>query len=198
VSVTVSPESFTFVDYDHGRILDMASQAAKDAQLPDDCEVSIEVVESSPLGRLRFDGIEPGPPTKATLYIDGGALEDFKAPRQLDSERAREILGRGLIRVADVVDPAFGFSGDPESLSVPRQVAWDTYAVGRLSRLGYRIKHERWLYLWRNRHGFTDDSDLAFESLWQGEKLTWDEIRSASEGLKPDSEVLSPRRVRTR
>ena len=58
--------------------------------------------------------------------------------------------------------------------------AWETYCVGRLERLGIPVNKQRWLYNFRNRHAFTDHSDAAFDRLWTGEGLTWDDLRTIS------------------
>ena len=190
MSVTVSPEAFTFVDYDAGEIISLAEKSAADARL-EDAEVHVDVVESTPLGRAAVAALSLGSPARVELRIEGGAFESLKVPRRFDPTRAAETLGRLLLRAADMLDGRFGFAGDFGALAVPRQVAWDVYSVGRLERRGYKVSRDRWLYLWRNRHGFTDDSDLAFEKLWSVEPLTWREVRSVSEALKPD-EAIAP------
>ena len=43
------------------------------------------------------------------------------------------------------------------------------------------VRRQRWLYAFRNRHGFTDDADGAFEQLWHGDGLTWADIDRLSE-----------------
>ena len=50
-------------------------------------------------------------------------------------------------------------------------------------RLGYRHynNYQRRLYHFRNRHGFTDAADAAFQRLWEAESLTWDEIDALSQ-----------------
>ena len=54
--------------------------------------------------------------------------------------------------------------------------------VGRLERLGYRAQRQRRLYHFRNRHGFTDVADAAFERLWTADGLTWADIDRAADG----------------
>lgn len=193
MSVTVGPETFSFVEYAHDNILSVAEQAVREAALPEHASVHFEVVESSPLGRVTVDVLEPDPPARARFLVEGGAFENLKAPRTFDPDRAAEVLGRLSFRLADVLDPGFGFTGQFDGWPVPRLVAWDISAVGRLHRLGHKVSHDRWLYLFRNRHGFTDDADMAFEALWSGQPSTWDEIRSLSETLKPDSEISARR-----
>ena len=179
MTVTVSPETFEFVNYEHDPILAIAEQAAADAGIPEGARIHLEIVESSPLGRVHIDSMNPGPPPEASFRIEGGAFENLKAPRQFDAVRTGETLGRMFFRLADAVDPAFGFDAEFDGLPVPRMVAWDVYAVGRLVRKGYQIGHDRWLYLWRNRHGFSDAADGVFERLWNGDGLTWADIQAA-------------------
>ena len=51
-----------------------------------------------------------------------------------------------------------------------------------LERFGYAAQRQRWLYHFRNRHGFTDVADAAFERLWNAPSLTWSEIVALSDG----------------
>jgi hypothetical protein len=62
-------------------------------------------------------------------------------------------------------------------------VAWDVYGSARLVRLGHfhYNQRQRRLYHFRNRHGFTDVADAAFEQLWSGDGLTWDDLVAASD-----------------
>ena len=53
--------------------------------------------------------------------------------------------------------------------------------VGRLARLGYPPQRQRRLYHFRNRHGFTDAADAAFDRLWAADGLTWAEIVAISD-----------------
>jgi hypothetical protein len=52
-----------------------------------------------------------------------------------------------------------------------------------LGRLGIEVNEQRWRYNFRNRHGFTDDADDAFNRLWTSDGLTWGELQSVTEGL---------------
>jgi hypothetical protein len=55
--------------------------------------------------------------------------------------------------------------------------------MGRLERLGYRAQRPRRLYHFRNRHGFTDDADAAFDQLWASRPATWAELVALSDSL---------------
>jgi hypothetical protein len=60
--------------------------------------------------------------------------------------------------------------------------ASDAYAEGRLARLGYRGHHPRWIYNFRNRHGFTDHADDAFARIWEADDLSWEDLSALSNG----------------
>ena len=92
------------------------------------------------------------------------------------------MLGRLLFEVHDRLDPAFGDPPAEDDLSLPESVAWQVYCVGRLGRLGHQVQRQRRLYHFRNRHGFTDAADEAFDRLWSADGLTWADITGTSAG----------------
>ena len=97
------------------------------------------------------------------------------------------MLGRLLFRVRDRRDPTFGTPPPDAELPLRQSVAWDVYSVGRLVRLGHRHydNRQRRLYHFRNRHGFTDAADEAFERLWTADGLSWAEIAALSDEAAP-------------
>src|SRR5262249_59567028 len=78
-----------------------------------------------------------------------------------------------------------GFGAPPADgdLTMARAVAGDVYCIGRLVRLGFKHydNRQRRLYHFRNRHGFTDAADEAFEVLWTSDNLTWSDIVALSD-----------------
>ena len=176
---TVTPESFTMVVFDHDALVAAADEVAAAVGLPVGEELRIEVDEANPLARTRVVSIEP-----LVLAVDGGAFEDPRHPRELDTTGVAVVVGRLVLEALDRRDPAFGEAPPDDALSVPLRVAWDVYALGRLQRLGYPAQRQRRLYNFRNRHGFTDAADAAFEALWNGEGLTWADIEGLSEGAR--------------
>jgi len=168
-TVTVDPEQFTLVLFEPERIISAAKELA--AKIGIDSDIRIEVDEPSALGRSRVTSVDP-----VVLWAQGGAFEDPKAPRHLSDHNLNEVLGRLLFRVKDRLEP--GFSGAPgeAELTLAQQTAWDAYCLGRLARLGYDVAKPRRLYHFRNRHGFTDVADAAFERLWSSQGLTWADI----------------------
>lgn len=174
MTVTVEPEEFRFVAFDSALIRKVGESLV--ATLGIDRPVHIRVDESTPLGRI---SAELGDTIKVT--VESGSFEDSKRPRQ-QSEMATTVnLGRILMRVADRLHGGFTETPADEELTMAQMAAWETYCAGRLSRRGLRINRQRWVYNFRNRHGFTDAADAAFNQLWAAEVLTWDELNSISE-----------------
>ena len=185
-NVSVTPEQFTMVRFDAGRIAAVVERLVGEIGLPDSAEVRVEVDEATPLGRAKVTALEP-----ITVSVESGALEDPKRPRELSEEGTGDVVGRLLFRVRDRMDPAFGEAPSDDELPLPHSVAWDVYAVGRLARLGHRSQRQRRLYHFRNRHGFTDAADAAFERLWSADGLTWKEITAISDEALAAKEAVS-------
>jgi hypothetical protein len=174
VPVEITPETFTMVFYDAAEIVATAERLLAEIGRPD-LAVWLEVDETTPAGRARVESVDP-----VVLTVEGGAFEDPKRPRHLSPEGTADVLGRLLLRVRDRLDPAFGEPPADDDLDLALSVAWDCYCVGRLARAGHRSQRQRRLYHFRNRHGFTDAADAAFERLWHAEDLTWAEIEAIS------------------
>lgn len=169
--VRITPESFSLVKFDAARLAELTSTLADQVGLPADTVIEIVIDESTPATRAKTASTDP-----IRLEIDGGAIEDPTAPRTLSDRLTADVVGRLLLRIADRRTPSFADAPADEELDLPHQTAWDSYAVGRLGRLGYHAQKQRRLYHFRNRHGFSDVADGAFERLWSGEGLTWAEI----------------------
>jgi hypothetical protein len=89
-----------------------------------------------------------------------------------------DVIGRLLLRIKDRTSPGFGDAPPDADLDLAHQAAWDTACMGRLERLGYDVRKPRRLYHFRNRHGFSDVADRAFDRLWAAESITWADIES--------------------
>ena len=174
--VAVHPEEFSLVQFEAAEIRSLVEQLAADIGLPAELEVRIEVDETTPLGNARLASLDP-----VVLALESGALEDAKAPRRLSPTGAADVLGRLLFEVKDRLDPRFADAPAAPDLTLPQTSAWQAYCVGRLGRLGHRVQRQRRLYHFRNRHGFTDVADAAFDRLWRGEDLSWSDIQAASD-----------------
>ncbi|MBI4885437.1 MAG: hypothetical protein HY826_15430 [Actinobacteria bacterium] len=174
MTVTVEPEVFRFVEFDNAMIAEVGNKLA--AQLGIDRPIVVRVDETTPLGRVRAtigDTIE--------VTVESGAFEDSKRPRR-QSEVATTInLGRILLRVRDRLHGGFGEAPLDDDIALAQMAAWETYCAGRLSRLGLRINRQRWLYNFRNRHGFSDKADAAFDAVWAADSLTWVQLEAISD-----------------
>ena len=179
MTVSVTPETFTLVSYDAAEIASIIDDLIAAIGLPSGLDVRLEVDESTPLGRATVASTDP-----LVITVESGALEDPKRPRNLSRTGSADVLGRLMFRVRDRLDPAFGAPPDDDKLTLPQSVAWDAYCVGRLVRLGFTHydNRQRRLYHFRNRHGFSDTADDAFERLWTADGLTWSDITSLSDG----------------
>lgn len=173
---TVEPSTFTMVDFDAGTIAALTDQLARSVGLGADVPITIEVDETSPTGYTDLVSAEP-----VHIRAESGSLENPRRIRQFSEEIATDVLGRNLRRAADRRGDGFDDAPPDGDLSVRQRTAWEVYAVGRLARLGYPVRRQRWLYAFRNRHGFTDQADEAFEQLWNSDGLTWAEIDELSE-----------------
>jgi hypothetical protein len=170
-TVTVTPTEFHFVTFDPAEVVRLVGEVADTVGLPATAEIHVDIDETTPLGRTRVTSIEP-----ITLTVEGGAFENAKAPRTLSERSVREVAARLLFRVKDRMSAGFASAPPDEELTLPQTVAWDAYAVGRASRAGLTASKPRRLYHFRNRHGFTDVADAAFERLWNAEDLSWAEL----------------------
>lgn len=172
--VTVEPSEFRYVDFDASQIAAMAEELARTVGL-DDVPITVEVDETSTFGHTELVSIDP-----VHIRTQGGAFENPKRIRQLSPEITADVLGRYLRRAADRRDAAFADAPSDDQLEMRQRTAWDVYTVGRLARNGHPAQRQRWLYTFRNRHGFTDESDAAFETLWNSDQLTWAELDALS------------------
>jgi hypothetical protein len=173
MSVTVQPQQFSFVNFDAGLIERVAVGMAEAIGI--DRPVHIEVDESTPLGRVE---IEIGP--TVVIRAQSGALEDSRRPRQQSEMATKATIGRALLRVHDRLEGGFGEAPADDDLSLRQAAAWDTYLAARLQRLGLPVNPQRSVYNFRNRHGFTDVADAAFDRIWHADGLTWRELESIS------------------
>ena len=176
MTITVTPEKFTMVNYDAGEIAAIVQKLLDQIGLSD-VDVEVKVDETSPLGRAHVVSEDP-----VVIEAESGAIEDPKRPRQLSPANTIDVIGRALLRVADRRSGGFAEAPADADLTLPQSVAWAVYANGRLERLGYASQRQRWLYHFRNRHGFTDTVDAAFDKLWTGPSFTWQQLVEISEG----------------
>ena len=175
MTVEVRPDTFSMVYFDAGEIRAIVEQLVAEVGLPGDLTVTIDIDETTPMGRAVVASLEP-----VVITAESGALEDVKAPRKLSPQGTADVLGKLLFSVHDRLDPTFGEPPADDDLTLQESVAWEVYCVARLGRLGHPVQRQRRLYQFRNRHGFTDAADGAFDRLWSTEQLTWSDITTIS------------------
>lgn len=173
-NVTVSPAEFAFVKYDADEIAALVSELAAMLQIANPIQVVID--ETTPLAKLseHLDGT--GPDATITLHAESGALEDRQHPMSFSPENALESFGRILLRARDRLRPDFVDAPDDLELTLQENAAWDSYCAGRLAGLGIVVNQQRWRYNHRNRFGFDDRVDVAFDALWSAENLSWSQV----------------------
>ena len=175
--VVVTPQSFTFVTYDAATVGTITEKLAGQLGLSA-AAIEVEIDEKTPLGRVRVESIgsddEP-----VRLFVEGGALEDPTAPRDLSERLTAEVIGRLLLRVVDRRSGAFDAAPPDADLTLQQSTAWDTCCMGRLERLGYDVRPARRRYHFRTRHGFNDVADAVFDRLWAQDTVSWDDVVAA-------------------
>ncbi len=174
--VEVRPQEFSLVFFEAGEVQVIVERLVAEVGLPADLAVTIDIDETTPMGRALVASVDP-----VVITAESGALEDVKRPRQLSEQGTVDVIGKLLLQIRDRLDPAFGDPPSVDDLTLQESVAWEVHCVGRLGRLGHTVQRQRRLYQFRNRHGFTDVSDAAFDRLWSAPQLTWDEIKAISE-----------------
>jgi hypothetical protein len=173
MTVTVTPDQFHFVSFDADIIRRIGDSLV--AALGIDRPVSVTVDETTPLARTT---VELG--DTIAIRAESGAFEDTRKPRHQSEVATATSLGRVLLRARDRLVGGFGEAPADGALSLAQTAAWETYCVGRLARLGIAVNQQRWRYNFRNRHGFTDHADGAFDRLWSSDGLTWGELDEIS------------------
>jgi len=187
MGLSVAPATFTMVEFDHAELTAVATRLFTEIGLPASLDAVVEVIEQTPAARVTIESIDP-----LHVTVEGGAFEDPRRPRTLGQHRVVDVLGQLFHQVSDRLDPAFGAPALDEKLSLPHQVAWDAYALGRLERLGYEAQRPRRLYHFRNRHGFTDEADDAFDRLWSATNLTWAGLTALSDAARAATPTPAP------
>lgn len=174
MTVTVTPDTFQFVSFD-ATLIQRVGESLVAALGLTDREVAIAVDETTPLARVTLDVGDT-----ITVSAESGAFEDTRRPRCQSETATATAIGRALLRARDRLSGGFGEAPADGDLTLAQVAAWETYCVGRLARIGIAVNEQRWRYNFRNRHGFSDGSDAAFDRLWTSDGLTWGEVEQIS------------------
>lgn len=175
MSIRVLPETFEFVAFDAAYTARIAERVTALLGM-EDLDVVIDVNESSPLTRIDID-VQPG---LVTIRPHSGALEDTRLPMQQSELATTVTIARGLLKGRDRLRGGFENAPADADLSLAQIAAWDTYIMGRISRLEIKVIKQAWVYNFRNRHGFSDGADTIFERVWSSDDLDWDTLDELS------------------
>lgn len=169
--VQVTPATFTKVFFDGDEIGSVTTDLVERLGLDGAGDISIIVDEDQPTTRRAVAGLEP-----LIFHIDSGALENTRDPWTFSVEAAEVTIGALLIEASDRMDPDFSAPPLGEPTDLAHKVAWAVSCLGRLSGAGFGVARHRHLYDFRNRHGFSDHADAAFDQLWTSANPSWSDI----------------------
>jgi hypothetical protein len=144
----------------------------------DDEVIVVAVDETTLLSRVRVsldDGIR--------ISAESGAFEDPRRLRRQSRSQTQIALGHALLAARDRLLGGFADAPAEPDLTLAQLAAWQAYQAGRLSRLGVAVNQQRSRYDFRNRHGFSDRADAAFDQLWAADGLDWRGLVAVSEAL---------------
>jgi hypothetical protein len=178
--VSVVPEEFTFVKFDANDIAEIVAELAERLEIANPIRVVVD--ETTPLAKVYEEVEAASSDALITLHAESGALEDRKHPMSFSATGAREALGRILLRAHDRMRPDFADAPADLDLTLAENAAWDTYCAGRLARMGVETNQQRWRYNHRNRFGFDDSVDSAFDALWAADDLGWSDVLATARG----------------
>jgi len=179
MAITVSPEPFDFVSFDAAYIARIAQTVAERLGVAD-IDFAIDIDETSALNRISIDA--SGSPVR--IMVHSGAFEDKRRPRQQSEVDTTLSIARCMLRAHDRIRGGFAGAPDEKDLTLPQAAAWDTWIIARLARLDMPVQRQAWQYNWRNRHGFNDHADAAFERMWTAESMDWDRLCAASDAAR--------------
>jgi hypothetical protein len=174
--VTVSPETFSLVEYDADRIAEITREVAARLQLSN--PISVAVDETTPLAKMSAEIDTASSDTTIVVKVQSGALEDTKNLTTFDDEHARRSLTKVMLRAVDRLRDEFADAPPDLELTNEQNAAWDAYCGGRMERLGLAPTKQAYLYDFRNRFGFGDDVDALFERIWAADELGWHDLPS--------------------
>ncbi len=174
-SITVIPESFELVPYSSEEIAEVLGVVADELDFASgEIELTIDEELFNPLTGMASDVTDGA----VQLWISGANLEDKKRPRKFAPAQARPDFAAMLLRASDRLGGGFANAPSDSEVSRATRIAWDIWAIGRASRLGFDVRAQPWRYDFRLQHGFTDAADEAFEALWSAGDgaYTWETL----------------------
>lgn len=172
--VTVTPAEFTLVRYEADEIAAFVSELAE--QLGVANPIHLVVNEKTPLAKVSAEVASASSDETVVINAESGAIENTKQLQTFGPKQATVSLGRMLLRARDRMRDDFADAPPDLDLSLQQNAAWDAYCAGRLARQGYDVNQQRFRYNYRNRFGFSDAADAAFERIWSADDLGWADL----------------------
>lgn len=181
--VSVTPEVFSFIDYDAREIAEVVKRVAERLGISNPIRLAVD--ESTPLAKMSASFVDddgapitdaPSSDSIIGVHVESGALEDRKRLTTFSADSAELSLGQVLLRARDRLRPDFAEVPPDEQLSLAQNAAWDAYCAGRMERAGFAPNEQRFRYNFRNRFGFTDDVDATFDRVWRSDDLAWSDL----------------------
>jgi hypothetical protein len=175
--IRIEPANFTKVEYDADELVRLATAAlAIVPALGGVADLEVRVDEDQATTRAAVVSLDP-----MIFAVDSGALENLKDPRRTGELESTITFVKLFLEVLDRRSEAFGAPDLNQPISHAHRIAWDVNLFGRVGRFGLRLHPPRFRYDFRNRHGFSDAADRAFDALWTGEGLSFARIVQLSD-----------------
>ena len=175
--VSVSPAEYRLIKYDATEIAGIVAEMAELLGVANPIRLIVD--ETSALSKISAEVDGPSSDETITIRVESGALEDTKRFTHFGAPAARDSIGRMLLRARDRQRDEFTDAPEDLDLSIEQNAAWDAYCGGRLAQLGIAVNEQRFRYNYRNRFGFADRVDAAFDQIWSAENLGWTELTAA-------------------
>lgn len=179
--VTLVPAEFTLVKFDADQVRGYIAEMIAAVKLPSEVSVTVEVDEvlPHPLTASSVEIVDGA----VLLWFTGGCFESPQRQTGLSPENTRVELGTALFRALDRLSDGFADAPNDDHLDERQRTIWDTYAEGRVARLGVPVRVPRRRYIFRLNGGFNDVADAAFDRLWSSDGLTWADLAAMAEQL---------------
>ncbi len=175
--VQLTPTEFSVVLYDAAQVRADAAAGFERAGVAVDALV-VTVDEDKPTTRMRIVSLDP-----AELHLESGTLENTKKPRTYSSDAAAVTFTKLGYEFAQRLDDGFGAPALDAEIPLAERIAWDVQLIGRVIAAGVSLYQPKYRYDFRNRHGFTDAADAAFDRLIAWNDATWADISALSHSL---------------
>ena len=176
--VSVSPAEFTLIKYDSEEIAGVVAGMAELLAVSNPVHLVID--ETTQLSKMSAEVGDRSSDATITIRVESGGLENTQRFTHFSEAAARQSIGRMLLRARDRMRDEYADVPGDLDLSLEQNAAWDAYCAGRLARVGLPINQQRFRYDYRNRFGFSDETDARFDEIWTAtDDLGWSELTAA-------------------